>query len=172
MGSRCSFPPIHRPPQPSHYLSMNAMYTGSPFISSAHVVGSADASCNSCQLTFTDCLIDFNLTRFTSDNSCPSTLYWLEYPLCRWDYNSYVKTVSHDWANTLPLRIIYFSACKIFHIYQVLVQCTFLLFRKFTLEILLLFPTCLCPFPILLLILGLGCHILLLTVVWRLCVSH
>ena len=57
MGSRSSAPPIHTLHQPSPVASMNDIYSGSPGISYVHLVGSTDASCSSCCIPFTDCLI-------------------------------------------------------------------------------------------------------------------
>ena len=47
MGSSSYVPPIHNHPQPSPDSSMNAMYAGSPGISSVHLVDFLVAPCSS-----------------------------------------------------------------------------------------------------------------------------
>ena len=74
--------------------------------------------------------------------------------------------------STLSLRPISFRYWKLFHVYLVIILCTFLLRKKSILDHPLLFPTYPRPFPIFLLILCLDCHIWLLKMVGRLCVSY
>ena len=176
-GSGSSVPPIHTSPQPSPDTSMSAIYYRSPYISYMYFFGSLSASCSIRLIPSKDCLTAVNFARFTHDGSCPRTKFTgfkipfaAFMPMVAWRHLPITEQIFLKY--TLPLRFIAFRACNMFHVCLVLVQWTSITHQKLTLVLHFLFPTGLCPFPILLLILGLGCNILLLTVVVRLCESH
>ena len=177
MVSRSSASCIHTPLQPSPDVSMNAMHAGYPGINYAKLVGSAAASCSSCHILSTNCITSVNFSRFTHDSSLPCTKFSsvnisfaAGVPIFAWQY--FPITERNFLRYILPLRIVDFKDCKIFHVCLVLVQCNFLIRQKSTLALPFFFPTGIRPYPILLPILGMEFHILLLTVVGRLCESH
>ena len=119
MFSRSYAPLIHTPTQTSPDTSMNAIYAGTPSISSVHFVGSAAASCSNLRIPSTDCLTGVDFYEFTHNGSRPSTAFtgvnipfaagmpivvWQHFTITEWNVLKY----------TLPLRLIYFRACRIF----------------------------------------------------------
>ena len=87
-------------------------------------------------------------------------------------WQNFLMTEQNILESTIALNFIVFRAYNIFRVYLVIVIFIFLIRQKSALALPLFFPKCPYPFPILLLILVLGWHILLLTLVGRLCVSH
>ena len=75
MSSRSSVPPIHTPLQNSPDESINAMYDGSPGISSVSLVGSAAVSCSNFCIPSTGCLTDVYFSMFTHYGSLPSASF-------------------------------------------------------------------------------------------------
>ena len=145
MGSRSSVPTIKIPPQPCPDEFMNSMYDGYPGISSVHLVGSDYASCSSYCIRSTDCLTDVYIARFTHDGSLPSTAFNgvnnpFEAGMPIVPRRNFPMIEHNVLKFTLPLRIIDFRACNIFYIYLVLVLCTFLIQKKYTLAPTFLFP--------------------------------
>ena len=119
MGSRSYLLPIHNHPHPYPDASMDTIYAGSPGIISVHFVGSAAASCSSLRIPSTDCLTGVDFYEFTHNSSRPSTAFtgvnipfaagmpivvWQHFTITEWNVLKY----------TLPLRLIYFRACRIF----------------------------------------------------------
>ena len=113
MGSRFYVPPIHTPLHPSYGASTNAIYTGSPGISSMHLIGSTDASCSSFRSTSTNSITAVDFTRFTRDGSHPSTKisvmntsFAAGMPIVAW--HNLPVTEMNVLKYTLPLRLIDF----------------------------------------------------------------
>ena len=139
MGLRSSIPPIHNPYQPFPDAYMNDIYAGSPDNSSVHLVGSADASCSSCHISFTDCLTAVKFSRFTHAGSLPSivftdinTPFYTGMPIFVWPI--FPMAEQNILKITCPLRLIDFRALN-FYIFLVLVLCTFMICQNYTLAL-------------------------------------
>ena len=120
--------------------STNAMYNGSPGISSVHLVGYGGASCSSFHIPCTNCLTTVDFSRFTHASSLPSTAvtgfnipFADGMPIVVW--RNFAITESNVFKFTRTLRLVSFRACNIFHVYLVLVLRTLLLRQKYSLEI-------------------------------------
>ena len=75
MDYRTSVPPIHIPLQTSTDASINAIYYGSPSISSMHLVGSEASYYTSFLIPSTNCLTAVYFYRFINDGSRPSNSF-------------------------------------------------------------------------------------------------
>ena len=144
MSSGSYSPPIQTPPRPPPYAPMNAMYSGSPGISSLHLVDYLDDSCSIFCIPSTNCLTFVYFASFAHYSSRTSTVFnGLDIPFAKLDFNIYVAAFPMTWRNFLKydllLWIVSFRDCNIFHVFLVLVIYTFLIRQKSTLALPFLF---------------------------------
>ena len=177
MGSRSYVTTIYTPPQPSPDVYIDAMYAVYPGIIYVYLVVSVDASCSSCRIPPTNCLTAVDFSRvayhgYYSSNAFTGMNITFSTGMPIFACRNFPMTEQNILKSTPHLWFISFRGWNVFCVYLVLVQFTFLLRNKSTLALPFLFTIGLCPCPILLLMLGMGCHLLFPTLVVKLCVSY
>ena len=135
MGSHSTVSFIHTLPQTSTEVYINSIYAGYPSISSVHLVRSADASFSSGRIPSTDCLTEIYLAWFdhgdvitSTERTGANTAFNDGILIFVWHISPWPRKMF--WNITVSCRSLPLGLTIFFHVYLLLILCTFLLRKK------------------------------------------